>query len=116
VRFFLLLAQALRQAELIEHIDLKFSLPHAWASKRKNRTQKGIGRSRRKLASRSVKGRVKYLLDDEKMLSRYREAWLSDRAAEELDYPIFFAVSEKGGKDNSGERFTRKMETAIDAG
>lgn len=69
-----------------------------------------LAEAERKLASRSVKGRVKYLLDDEKMLSRYREAWLSDRAAEELDYPIFFAVSENGGKDNSGEPIYKKDE------
>lgn len=57
----------------------------------------------RKFASRSLVGQLGYLLWDEKMLTRYRESWLADKSAEELDYPIFFAVSDKGGKDNSGE-------------
>lgn len=79
-------------------------------AKGKAALKRALAEAERMLASRSVKGRVKYLLDDEKMLSRYREAWLSDRAAEELDYPIFFAVSEKGGKDNSGEPIYKKDE------
>jgi type I restriction enzyme M protein len=61
-----------------------------------------LNEARRKLASRSLKGRLNWLLEDEKLLRKYRSAWLSDRAAKELDYPIFFAVSEKSGKDNSG--------------
>jgi len=96
--------------ELIEHIEnLKAQLA-AMPGRAKGKTalKRALAEAERKLASRSVKGRVKYLLDDEKMLSRYREAWLSDRAAEELDYPIFFAVSEKGGKDNSGEPIYKK--------
>ena len=79
-------------------------------AKGKAELKRTLAEAERKLASRSVIGRVKYLLDDEKLLSRYREAWLSDRAAEELDYPIFFAVSEKGGKDNSGEPIYKKDE------
>lgn len=45
-----------------------------------------------------------------KLLLRYQQAWLADRVTEELDYPILFAVSEKGGKDNSGEPIYRKDE------
>lgn len=59
--------------------------------------------TQRKQASRSLKGQVEYLRQGEKLLARYREVWLADKAAEELDYPIFFAVSEKGGKENSGD-------------
>ena len=43
------------------------------------------------------------MLDDDKLLTSYKERWLTSKAAQELDYPIFFAVSEKGGKDNRGE-------------
>ena len=98
--------------ELIERIEnLKAQLAAMPGRARgKAKLKRALAEAERKLASRSVKGRVKYLLDDEKMLSRYREAWLSDRAAEELDYPIFFAVSEKGGKDNSGEPIYKKDE------
>lgn len=98
--------------ELIERIEnLKAQLAAMpGRAKGKAELKRTLAEAERKLASRSVKGRVKYLLDDEKMLSRYRETWLSDRAAEELDYPIFFAVSEKGGKDNSGEPIYKKDE------
>lgn len=58
---------------------------------------------KRKLASRSLKGQLQWLINNGKLLARYRDGWLTDKAAGELDYPIFFAVSEKGGKDNSGE-------------
>ena len=77
-------------------------------AKGKAALKRTLAEAERKLASRSIKGQIKYLLDDEKLLSRYRETWLSDRAAEELDYPIFFAVSENGGKDNSGEPIYKK--------
>ena len=79
-------------------------------AKGKAALKRTLAEAERKLASRSIKGQIKYLLDDEKLLSRYRETWLSDRAAEELDYPIFFAVSENGGKDNSGEPIYKKDE------
>lgn len=77
-------------------------------AKGKAALKRTLAEAERKLASRSIKGQIKYLLDDEKLLSRYRETWLSDRAAEELDYPIFFAVSENGGKDNNGEPIYKK--------
>jgi type I restriction enzyme M protein len=67
-----------------------------------------INESKRKLASRTLKGQIQWLLNDNKLLSRYRESWLADKASEELDYPIFFAVSEKGGKDNSGDTIYKK--------
>ena len=96
--------------ELIERIEnLKAQLAAMpRRAKGKAELKRTLAEAERKLASRSVKGRVRYLLDDEKMLARYKEAWLSERAAEELDYPIFFAVSEKGGKDNSGEPIYKK--------
>ena len=67
-----------------------------------------LAETKRKQASHSLKGQVKYLRQDEKLLARYRESWLADKATEELDYPIFFAVSEKGGKDNSGDPIYKK--------
>ena len=77
-------------------------------AKGKAALRRALAEVKRKLASRTLKGQVEYLLQDEKLLARYREAWLADKAAEELDYPIFFAVSEKGGKDNSGEPIYKK--------
>ena len=36
--------------------------------------------------------------------------WLADKASRDFDYPIFFAVSEKPGKDNSGEPIYKRDE------
>ncbi|VVB92742.1 N-6 DNA Methylase [uncultured archaeon] len=69
-----------------------------------------ITQTKHKLAARSLKRQLNWMLEDEKLLDRYRKAWLAVKSAEELDYPIFFAVSEKGGKDNSGEPIYRKDE------
>ncbi len=77
-------------------------------AKGKAALKRALAEARRKLASRTLKGQLNYLLQDEKLLARYRESWLAGKAAEELDYPIFFAVSEKGGKDNSGGPIYKK--------
>lgn len=70
--------------------------------------KRALAETQRVLASRTLKGQFGYLLADLKLLTHYRESWLADKAAEELDYPIFFAVSEKGGKDNSGDQIYKK--------
>ena len=85
--------------ELAERIDnLKKQLdempPRA---KGKSALKRALAEAHFKRASRSLKGQLQYLCQDENLLARYRESWLADKAAEELDYPIFFAVSEKGG-------------------
>lgn len=77
-------------------------------SKGKAALKHALTEAQHKQASRSLKEQVKYLRQDEKLLARYRESWLADKAAEDLDYPIFFAVSEEGGKDNSGAPVYRK--------
>ena len=65
--------------------------------------RRAIFETKRKLAARSLKGQVCWLLDNEKLLVSYKDGWLNEKSAAELDYPIFFAVSEKGGKDSGGE-------------
>lgn len=77
-------------------------------AKGKASLKRALVEAHQKLASRSLKGKFEYLHQDKKLLARYCEVWLADKAAEELDYPIFFAVSEKGGKDNSGDPNYRK--------
>ena len=72
-------------------------------AKGKAAIRRALAEGRRKLASRSLTGQLRWLLTSEKALAQYRNGWLSDKSAEELDYPIFFAISEHGGKDNSGE-------------
>lgn len=72
-------------------------------AKGKAALKRAIIDTRRKLASRSVKGQFLWILSDDELLARYKDSWLADKAAKDLDYPIFFAVSEMGGKNNSGE-------------
>lgn len=74
----------------------------------KTALKRTLAEAQRNLASRTLKGRLNYLLQDKKLLESYRESWLDERAAAELDYPILFAVSEKGGKDNRGEPVYKK--------
>ncbi len=76
-------------------------------AKGKTALKRAIAERKRKLASHSLKGQLNWLLSDDKILGRYRDGWLNDKAAQELDYPIFFAVSEKGGKDSTGEPIYR---------
>jgi len=72
--------------------------------------KRALAEAQRELASRTLKGQFEYLRQNEKLLAIYRESWLAEKAVKELDYPIFFAVSEKGGKNNSGDPNYRKNE------
>jgi len=94
-------------AEQIENLDGQL---HALPRRARGRValERAVAETRRRLASRSLEGQVEYLLQDAKTLARYCSAWLADKAAEELNYPIFFAVSERGGKDNSGDIICKK--------
>jgi len=94
-------------AERIENLQTQLN-EMAPRAKGKAALKRALTEAQRKQASRSLKGQVGYLRQDKKLLARYRDSWLADKAAEELDYPIFFAVSEKSGKDNSGDPIYRK--------
>jgi type I restriction enzyme M protein len=56
----------------------------------------------------TLKGRVELLLDDPKALEELRQKWVDAETAKRLDYPVFMATSEQGGKDSSGEYIYRK--------
>jgi type I restriction enzyme M protein len=62
------------------------------------------------LASFSIKTQLEWFLQDEKLLNNYKESWINEQSLKQLDYPIFMAVSEKGGKDNSGNPIFMKNE------
>ena len=96
-------------AERIENLQKQLDEMPSRA-KGKAALKRALAEAQRKQASHSLKGQVEYLLQDEKLLARYRESWLANKAIADLDYPIFFAVSEKGGKDNSGDPIYRKDE------
>ena len=43
------------------------------------------------------------MLADEELIGTLKERWIAAEVAKQLDYPIFMAVSEHGGKNNSGD-------------
>lgn len=56
----------------------------------------------------TLKGRIELLLDEPKALEELRQKWIDAEIAKKLDYPVFIATSEQGGKDSSGEYVYRK--------
>lgn len=51
----------------------------------------------------SNRGKLELLLADDDLFGTLKEQWIAAEVAKQLDYPIFMAVSERGGKDNSGD-------------
>ena len=51
----------------------------------------------------SNKGKLELVLEDPELIGALKERWIAAEAAKRLDYPIFMAVSERGGKDSSGD-------------
>lgn len=49
------------------------------------------------------KGKLQLLLDNEDSIEKLRNRYIDAEVAKQLDYPIFMAVSERGGKNNSGD-------------
>jgi len=51
----------------------------------------------------SNRGKLELILEDPDLIGTLKERWIASEAAQRLDYPIFMAVSERGGKNNSGD-------------
>ena len=51
----------------------------------------------------TLKGKLELALEDKEMIGDLKARWIDEQVAKELDYPIFMAVSERGGKNNSGD-------------
>ena len=51
----------------------------------------------------SIRGKLELILVDPDLVGTLKERWISAEVAKRLDYPIFMAVSERGGKNNSGD-------------
>ena len=62
-----------------------------------------VATAERTLKIASTRGKLQLVLEDEELLGTLKERWIAAEVAKRLDYPIFMAVSERGGKDNSGE-------------
>lgn len=51
----------------------------------------------------TTKGKLQIVMEDADLLQKLSDRFIDAEVAKRLDYPIFMAVSERGGKDNSGE-------------
>ena len=51
----------------------------------------------------SNRGKLTLILEDAELIGTLKERWIAAEVAKQLDYPIFMAVSERGGKDTSGD-------------
>jgi type I restriction enzyme M protein len=51
----------------------------------------------------SNRGKLELILADPDLIGTLKERWIAAGVAKRLDYPIFMAVSERGGKNNSGD-------------
>ncbi|MFW5758525.1 MAG: hypothetical protein ACOCYO_07580, partial [Bacteroidota bacterium] len=51
----------------------------------------------------TTKGKLQLILNDDDLLQRLSDRFIAAEVAKRLDYSIFMAVSEYGGKNNSGE-------------
>ena len=64
---------------------------------------KQIPQAERALKLLSNRGKLELMLADEELIGALKERWIAAEVAKQLDYPIFMAVSERGGKNNSGD-------------
>ena len=64
---------------------------------------KQIPQAERNLKLLSNRGKLELMLADEELIGTLKERWIAAEVAKQLDYPIFMAVSERGGKNNSGD-------------
>ena len=62
-----------------------------------------IPKTERELKLLSLRGKLELVLADTDLLGTLNERWIAAEVAKQLDYSIFMAVSERGGKDNSGD-------------
>lgn len=51
----------------------------------------------------SNRGKLTLIWEDTDLIGTLKERWIAAEVAKRLDYPIFMAVSERGGKNNSGD-------------
>ncbi len=93
--------------ERIEELEKKLN-EMTGRAKGKSSVRKALKETKLKYASRDLKSQTEYLIKNEKLLKDYSEVYINDQASKELDYKIFFAVSEKSGKDNGGNPVYKK--------
>jgi len=67
------------------------------------RLEKEIPSAEKTLKLLSNRGKLELVLGDDDLIGTLKERWIAAEVAKRLDYPIFMAVSERGGKNNSGD-------------
>ena len=67
------------------------------------RLEKAIPAAERDLKLLTNRGKLELILEDSDLIGTLKERWIAAEVAKRLDYPIFMAVSERGGKNNSGD-------------
>ena len=67
------------------------------------RLEKEIPVALRALKLLTNRGKLELILEDSDLIGTLKERWIAAEVAKRLDYPIFMAVSERGGKNNSGD-------------
>ena len=65
--------------------------------------EKQIPQTEKALKLLSNRGKLEMMLADDDLIGTLKERWIAAEVAKQLDYPIFMAVSERGGKDSSGD-------------
>ena len=65
--------------------------------------EKQIPNAQYELKLLSNRGKLELILNDPDLIGTLKERWIAAEVAKRLDYPIFMAVSERGGKNNSGD-------------
>ena len=68
-----------------------------------NGLEKAIAEAEEARKRLTNKGQLELILADPDLIGELKDRWIDSEVAKRLDYPIFMAVSERGGKDNSGE-------------
>lgn len=67
------------------------------------RLEREIPNAERDLKLLTNRGKLELILEDGDLIGTLKERWIAAEVAKRLDYPIFMAVSERGGKNNSGD-------------
>lgn len=65
--------------------------------------EKDIPQAEYELKLMSNRGKLELILADPDMVGMIKEHWIATEVAKRLNYQIFMAVSERGGKSNSGD-------------
>lgn len=65
--------------------------------------EKAIPEAEYELKILTTRGRLELILADGELIGTLKNRYIDAEVAKKLDYPIFMAVSERGGKNNSGD-------------